>query len=157
MQGEWSRCRFAVTSTQGCPLCVGLDRRDSLAEDRRQQFVIRSVGGGEMQLSNRAKCCADRRVMTVHLWGCRCACAETAVSGGEPLATLAPSAHFVFAILMNVDGDRARTVGRESGPFDVGVLTSDDRTECHTGGGVEVAVAQQCEVVGVKRNTYEGT
>jgi len=79
------------------------------------------------------------------------------MSGGEPSATLAPGAHFVFAILMNVDGDRARTVGSERGPFDVGILTSGDRTECHTGGGVEVAVAQQSEVVGVKRNTYDGT
>jgi len=69
VQRERPRCGFAVTATQGCPLCVGLGRRDSLTEDRRQQFVIRSVGGGEMQLSNRTKCCADRRVMTVHSWG----------------------------------------------------------------------------------------
>lgn len=35
MQGERSWCGFAVTATQGRPLCVSLGRRDSLAEDRR--------------------------------------------------------------------------------------------------------------------------
>jgi hypothetical protein len=155
MQGERPRCRFAITATECCPLSVGLGGRDSLPEYCWQEFVVRGVGGGEVEHTNVTKCRTQCGMTAMNPWSWRRSSSQPAMSICEPCPTCTPCTHFVFAAPMNVDGDRAWPVGGECGPFDVCVLASGERAHVHAGSGIGTAVAQQGEIKGMQRNTHD--
>jgi hypothetical protein len=132
---------------------------NALAKNRWQYFVIRRVGGRQLQVAYLAHGALEYRVMCGNSWCGGGTGRKALVAICQPGSTVSPNLQVVGAVGSDIDSDRARAKRGVCGTLDARCTarTSEWRSaKVDPRSRVVGAIAQQHEVVGESVDTRDG-